>query len=145
MRRGNYADFDPAKMVEGEFAVCLDNGYVYITLAPNNCIRLGTAETIEQAVEQAEEYVRECKDYYDKIVILDDDVEINVAKAKTSEDNAKESENKAKQYSDEMSKMIEDNIPNVYVDWTTGNLMYSGGSLSLFTDDNGYLHWGKDN
>ena len=59
MRRGNYADFDPTKMVAGEFAVCLDNGYVYITLSPGNVIRLGTAESIEEALALAQQYMRE--------------------------------------------------------------------------------------
>ena len=56
MRRGNYRDFDPTRMLSGEFAVCLDNGYVYMTLSPGNVIRLGTYEAIEEALAQAEEY-----------------------------------------------------------------------------------------
>ena len=61
VRRGNYADFDPSKMVAGEFAVCLDNGYVYITLSPNNVVRLGTAETIEEALDMAEAYMEDAE------------------------------------------------------------------------------------
>lgn len=61
VRRGNYADFDPSKMVAGEFAVCLDNGYVYITLSPGNSIRLGTAETIEEALAMAQEYMEDAE------------------------------------------------------------------------------------
>lgn len=56
MRRGNYADFDATKMVAGEFGICLDNGYVYITLAPGNAIRLGTADTIDEALRLVEQY-----------------------------------------------------------------------------------------
>ena len=61
MRRGNFADFDPTRMVAGEFAVCLDNGYVYMTLSPGNVIRLGTAETIEEAVALAQEYATQAR------------------------------------------------------------------------------------
>ena len=65
VRRGNYADFDPTKMVAGEFAVCLDNGYVYITLSPGNVIKLGTADSIEDALEQALEYVTDAEGFAD--------------------------------------------------------------------------------
>lgn len=63
VRRGNYSDFDPTKMVAGEFAVCLDNGYVYIALSPGNVIKLGTADTIEEAVEMAQGYASEALGY----------------------------------------------------------------------------------
>lgn len=56
MRRGNSADFDATKMQSGEFAVCLDNGYVYMTLSAGNVIRLGTADAIAEEVENAEAY-----------------------------------------------------------------------------------------
>lgn len=56
MRRGNYADFDASKMVAGEFGICLDNGYVYITLSPGNAVRLGTADTIEEALSIVRQY-----------------------------------------------------------------------------------------
>ena len=58
MRRGNYIDFDPTRMVSGEFAVCLDNGKVFITLSPGNVIELGTAATIQQALALALEYAQ---------------------------------------------------------------------------------------
>lgn len=56
VRRGNYNDFDPTRMVAGEFAVCLDNGYVYMTLSPGNVIQLGTLSAIQTALAQAQEY-----------------------------------------------------------------------------------------
>ena len=56
MRRGNYADFDASKMVAGEFGICLDNGYVYITLSAGNAVRLGTADTIEDALALVQQY-----------------------------------------------------------------------------------------
>ena len=54
VRRGNYADFDPTKMVAGEFAVCLDNGYVFMTLSPGTVIQLGTATVVQNFAELAE-------------------------------------------------------------------------------------------
>ena len=46
IRRGNYNDFDPTRMVAGEFAVCLDNSKIYMTIAPGSVIELGTATVV---------------------------------------------------------------------------------------------------
>ena len=56
VRRGNYNDFDPTRMVAGEFAVCLDNERVYMTISPGNVIQLGTMSAIQTALAQAQEY-----------------------------------------------------------------------------------------
>ena len=61
LRRGNYNDFDPTRMMSGEIAVCLDNGYVFVTLSPGNAVQLGTAETLEEALRQAAEYVSQAQ------------------------------------------------------------------------------------
>ena len=54
IRRGNYNDFDPTRMVAGEFAVCLDNEYVYIAISPGQVIQLGTLTAIQTALAQAQ-------------------------------------------------------------------------------------------
>ena len=54
VRRGNYNDFDPTRMVAGEFAVCLDNEYVYITISPGHVVQLGTLSAIQTALAQAQ-------------------------------------------------------------------------------------------
>ena len=59
MRRGNSADFDASRMKAGEFAVCLDNGYVYMTLSQGNVIRLGTADSMDEAIALCEEYAKD--------------------------------------------------------------------------------------
>ena len=61
VRRGNYNDFDPTRMVAGEFAVCLDNGYVYMTLSPGNVIQLGTATVVESYAELSESWAKGTK------------------------------------------------------------------------------------
>ena len=63
MRRGSYANFDPTRLQDGEFAICLDNGYVFVSLGSGNVIRLGTAETIQQAVTMAQEYASQAQGY----------------------------------------------------------------------------------
>ena len=47
-RRGYEADFDPAKMLPGEWAVSLDTKYVRMCFAPGECLRMATYEGFEQ-------------------------------------------------------------------------------------------------
>lgn len=56
IRKGLKADFDPSKMVRGEFAFCYDAGEVYLCESPGEVIKLGTADTIEAAVTLCEGY-----------------------------------------------------------------------------------------
>ena len=51
MRKGNEADFDPEKMMSGEWSVSLDKGIVRICLQAGNCIRMATYETFEEDME----------------------------------------------------------------------------------------------
>lgn len=39
---------------------------------------------------------------------------------------------------------IETNVPDFEIDFATGELLYSGGGFSFFTDDEGVLHWAND-
>ena len=56
IRKGLKTDFDPTKMVRGEFAFCYDTGEVYLCESPGEVIKLGTADTIEAAVALCEGY-----------------------------------------------------------------------------------------
>ena len=179
MRRGNYADFDPTRMMSGEFAVCLDNGYVYMTLSPGNVIRLGTYEEIAQALAQAEEYAetseayavgkRDGSDvpstdpayhnnskYYSDIA--DDRAEDSEAWAvgerggvpvtsgdDTYENNSKYYAGIAETCKEYVEEAVEEHDPNFQIDWTTGNLLYTGGYFTFWVDSNGYLKWGVEN
>lgn len=64
--------------------------------------------------------------------------------AKYYAEHAGESAEVAISAAGEVRDLMEDHIPEVYIDWTTGELMYSGGALTLVTDNEGFLHWGRD-
>ena len=179
MRRGNYADFDPSRMVAGEFAVCLDNGYVFITLAPNNVVQLGTAETIEEALELCEAYMETSQAYAigmrgDEPVPSTDPAYHNNSKyyAENIGDTAHDSEafalgtidgqpvpssdpryhNNSKYYSQQSAgyyeyvhEAVETHDPEFAIDWSTGNLQYTGGYFTFWIDSNGFLKWGIEN
>lgn len=54
-RRGNYADFDPFKMLPGEFGYILDTEELYYCVAPSNVKRVATKEDIVQILDTNQE------------------------------------------------------------------------------------------
>lgn len=62
IRKGLKTDFDPTKMVRGEFAFCYDTGEVYLCESPGEVIKLGTADAIAEEVENAEAYALGTRD-----------------------------------------------------------------------------------
>lgn len=218
MRRGNYRDFDPTRMLAGEFAVCLDNGYIYMTLSPGNVVRLGTFETIEEALALAREYMRTAESYatgqrdgtdvpstdpayhnnskyYAETVATGkvQDAEAwavgerggvpvgsqaaqyhnnskyyaeTIAKASAEDSEAwaigkrngtdvpstdPSYHNNSKYYSEQtetyyeyVESAVETHAPNFEIDWSTGELLYSGGYFTFWVDTDGYLKWGVE-
>ena len=161
MRRGNYRDFDPTRMLAGEWAICLDNGYVYMTLSPGNVIRLGTYEAIQEALAQCEQYASQAEASAEQAETY----------SETSQDKAEDSEawavgtinnvpvpstdlryeNNSKYYAgiaedcrDYVEDVVEEHAPNFTIDWTTGELLYSGGYFTMWVDSNGFLKWGVE-
>lgn len=54
-RRGNFVDFDPYKMLAGEFAYALDTEELYYCVAPGNVKRCATKEDIIEILETNQE------------------------------------------------------------------------------------------
>lgn len=162
-RRGNYADLDISRLVQGEPFVTLDkvdgNYYVGIAIAPNNVVRLASWDdltTIKVDCEQAR-----------------DDAQASALAASTSETNAGNSAldseawavgekngvpvpntdpryNNNSEYYAGLSQTywgyidaaVQHIIPSVSIDYTTGELMYSGTQLMFWIDQStGYLMW----
>lgn len=61
VRRGNEADFDPSKMLPGEWAVSLDTKYVRMCFSPGVCLRMATYEAFETDMVQIQTILAECK------------------------------------------------------------------------------------
>ena len=60
-KRGNEADFDPDKMLPGEWAVSVDTKYVRMCFAAGVCIRMATYEAFEADMEEIREIVLEAR------------------------------------------------------------------------------------
>ena len=157
VRRGNYDDLDTSKLVQGEPFVTLDHApdgqyYVGMTIAPNNVVRLATHDDlidIKTDCEQAR-----------------DDAQASASSAATSESNSEAwavgqrggtdvpstdptYENNSKYYAGQagdywgyIDAAVQHIIPSVYIDYTTGQLMYSGSQLMFWIDTTtGFLMW----
>lgn len=83
MRRGLRADFDPYKMLPGEWAVSIDpstsNQIVWMCFEPGVCKRMGTYEDFAEQVKEATadvktEYVEEFDKILDEIKVLSSQV-----------------------------------------------------------------------
>lgn len=125
MRRGLKKDFDPNKMLPGEWAVSIDsstsNQIVWMCFAPGVCKRMGTYEDLKNQIvasstEIAEIYKEEfaaiensikamkdtVNEQYNTVVMYYPDMknwysetQVNAESAKESEEKAKESAEKA--------------------------------------------------
>lgn len=101
-RRGYEADFDPAKMLPGEWAVSLDTKYVRMCFAPGECLRMATYEGFEQDMEEVRRILAECRDIRTAVELIRDNVteaelviEDYVAQAKQYRDEAEQFKNEA--------------------------------------------------
>ena len=124
-RRGNYADFDPSKLVAGEPFICLDkvNGEYYagIAVAPNQFMRLGDYNEILDVRTDCEQYAQDAEASKDAAAISEQN-------AATSESNAATSETNAATYWGYVHDAIDLVVPTVTVNFVTGQLEVAGSS-----------------
>ena len=62
MRRGNFADLDPSRLVAGEFAVSQDNQRVFLCVSAGNVIELIANTPLDEWVEESEAWAVGTKD-----------------------------------------------------------------------------------
>lgn len=61
MRRGNAADFDPSKMVPGEWAISQDNEKIWLCFAPGRVVEVGSTASLAPYIQEAEAWARGTK------------------------------------------------------------------------------------
>ena len=162
-RRGNYADLDTSKLVQGEPFVTLDkvggDYYAGIAIAPNNVIRFATWDNLVDIKQ-------DCID-------AKDDAETAATNAAASETAAGNSaldseawavgqkngvdvpntdpryENNSKYYAQQagtywgyVDTAVNVVVPTVTIDFTTGNLVFNGSQWVFYIDTaTGNLMW----
>lgn len=107
MRMGLEADFDPSKMLPGEWAVSTDTRYVRMCFSPGIVLRMATYESFEADMAQIQAILAECKDIKSAIQRIQSEVNAKASltieyanAAEKSAKNAKQSEEKAKMYAE---------------------------------------------
>ncbi len=74
MRRGNEADFDPSKMLPGEWAVSTDTKYVRMCFVPGIVLRMATYETFESDMAEIRKILSECQDIQTAVELIQQNV-----------------------------------------------------------------------
>ena len=105
MRRGLAADFDPNKMVPGEWAVSQDNEKLYMCFTAGRVIEIGTTASIIHYIEESEAWATGTKDgvpvsntdpqYHNNSKYYAEQADDSATNAATSETNAATSESNA--------------------------------------------------
>ena len=111
-RRGREVDFDPAKMLPGEWAVSLDTKYVRMCFSPGVCLRMATYEAFEADMAQIQAILAEAKSIQSAISRIQSEVN---SKAALTIENAKSAEESAEIAHDEAerAKMYAENASAV--------------------------------
>ena len=101
MRRGQEVNFDPNKMMPGEWAVSLDSKFVRMCFSPGVCIRMATYEAFEADMEQVREILAECESIEQAVSLINTEVSQNAKAVIEYTKEAKQYRDEAKQYRDE--------------------------------------------
>lgn len=107
-RRGYEADFDPAKMLPGEWAVSLDTKYVRMCFAPGECLRMATYEGFEQDMEEVRRILAECQDIQTAIEQIRNNISDTELVIENYVSEAKKYRDEAKQFRDEAEAFTPD-------------------------------------
>ena len=169
MRRGNAVDFNPSKMRPGEWAVSQDNQKIYMCFTPGVVIEMATLSSVITYVYDAEawavgerngvpvdnsqpQYHNNSKYYAEISVEAGSNSEAWAVGQRggtdvpstdpTYHNNSKYYAGLTEDYYDYVHDAAEFYDPNFTIDWTTGNLLYTGGYFTFWIDADGYIHWG---
>ena len=107
MRRGQEVNFDPNKMMPGEWAVSLDSKYVRMCFSPGVCVRMATYDAFEADMVQIQRILAECQTVEEAVQRIYEeikDVAVDVERIETAAANALKSEQNALNSEDSASQ-----------------------------------------
>lgn len=155
-RRGNYIDLDTSKLVQGEPFVTLDqvdgDYYAGIAIGPSNVIRFATWDNLVDIRTDCEQYRDEAEASKDAAADSESNSEAWAVGERggtpvpstdpTYENNSKYYAEQSGDYWDKVHDAVDMVVPSVSIDFTTGQLMYSGSQLLFYIDNaTGQLMW----
>lgn len=101
MRRGNEADFDPEKMLPGEWAVSTDTKYVRMCFAPGIVLRMATYEAFESDMAEIRNILSECQSIQTAVELIQKNVTDSELVIENYAKEAKQYRDEAEQYRNE--------------------------------------------
>ena len=135
IRRGNVADYDKTKLLPGEPVLIIDDKEFEICVAPGVTIRAAKAEYLEEILAL-------CQEYADAAEESTTEAGTAAQSATAAAANAENSAADALEYKEFVENAVDLNIPQFWVDFETGELMYEGGMfLFNINDSTGELEW----
>lgn len=142
MRKGNEADFDPEKMMAGEWAISLDKGIVRMCIQAGVCIRMATYEAFEEDMLVVENILKECKTIEEAVRRINTEINAKVdavveyvGQAKTYRDEAEQFRNEAKAFRDNAEQITGIGIA------TTKNVgIVRPDGTTITVDEDGTIH-----
>lgn len=144
MRRGQYKDLIKGNIQAGEFAVCIDNDThnkkVFLGFGDGVVKELGTFEEFESRFATV---YKDLLDLAQKLDVQENDI-IIVQNSILNDyyPQIKAFYDGSKDYYELIKNAVDLNIPQFYVDFNTGLLMYNGGMFNFFIDKlSGHLMW----
>ena len=158
VRRGNYADLDPSRLVAGEPFTTLDtlpdgDYYVGMTIAPNNVVRLATWTNLETVLEDCHDYAEAAEDSKDAAAVSESNSEAWAVGERggvpvtvgddTYQNNSKYYAGLAQDAWEDVDDAVSRVLPTVSINFTTGMLFVEGTSLYFGIDQStGNLEFG---
>lgn len=157
MRKGLFADFDPSKMLAGEWAVSIDadtqHQIVWMCFGAGIVKRMGTLEDFEAWLSEAmipytqafDQIKAECTDLRDEILLIYDALipakEI-VERMPELVAQCEQAVDDCEAIKDAIDDAVQFNIPQFSVDFATGELIYTGGRFDFSINRaTGQLEW----
>ena len=140
MRRGQEVNFDPNKMMPGEWAVSLDSKFVRMCFSPGVCIRMATYEAFEADMEQIRGILAECQTVEEAVQRIYEDIkdvavdveriEAAAASALKSEENALNSANSAVQSANTATQKASEAVGSANIASTKAEQATEGASTA---------------
>lgn len=155
-RRGNFVDLDTSKLVQGEPFVTLDqvdgDYYAGIAIGPSNVIRFATwdnlvdirtdCEAARDAAQISEANAADSESNSEAWAVGQRSGSDVPSTDPTYENNSKYYAEQSGDYWDKVHDAVDLVTPTVTIDFTTGQLMYSGSQLLFYIDNaTGQLMW----
>lgn len=103
VRRGNEADFDPSKMLPGEWAISTDARYVRMCFVPGIVLRMATYESFEADMAKVREILSTCQSIEEVVTRIASEVNANTEIVVENTELSKQYMEQAKIYAENAS------------------------------------------